>query len=168
MSLRKIYTLVFIQNDSEILLGMKKRGFGCNKWNGFGGKVEPNETILNAAIRELNEECCILVKPKDLKNIAQLEFIFENDPIKMDVRVFTASKFEGTPQETEEMSPKWFKYDNVPYEDMWPDDKIWFPIMRSGKHFYGKFNFRGYDTIVNYEIKELDSIEKFLSSINSD
>jgi len=32
---------------------MKKRGFGQGKWNGFGGKVEPNESIEQAAIREM-------------------------------------------------------------------------------------------------------------------
>ena len=36
---------------------MKKRGFGEGKWNGFGGKVEEGETILQAALRELKEEC---------------------------------------------------------------------------------------------------------------
>jgi len=30
---------------------MKKRGFGVGRWNGFGGKVEANETIDEAAKR---------------------------------------------------------------------------------------------------------------------
>lgn len=34
-----------------VLLGMKKRGFGAGKWNGFGGKVQPGETIEEAARR---------------------------------------------------------------------------------------------------------------------
>jgi 8-oxo-dGTP pyrophosphatase MutT (NUDIX family) len=36
---------------------MKKRGFGAGKFNGFGGKVEPQESILEGAIREFREEC---------------------------------------------------------------------------------------------------------------
>ena len=39
-----------------MLLGMKKRGFGTGKWNGFGGKVEVGETVADAAQRELEEE----------------------------------------------------------------------------------------------------------------
>ena len=42
----KHFTLAFIRSTSEtgdgggrILLGMKKRGFGAGRWNGFGGKV---------------------------------------------------------------------------------------------------------------------------------
>ncbi|CAN0403706.1 unnamed protein product, partial [Ectocarpus sp. 8 AP-2014] len=41
---------------NEILLGMKKRGFGEGKWNGFGGKVESGESVEEAAKRELMEE----------------------------------------------------------------------------------------------------------------
>ena len=35
----KLLTLVFLRDGSKVLLGMKKRGFGAGKWNGFGGKV---------------------------------------------------------------------------------------------------------------------------------
>ena len=57
--LKKIYTLFIIQKNNQVLLGMKKRGFGVGKWNGFGGKVMKNESIINAAERELKEECNI-------------------------------------------------------------------------------------------------------------
>lgn len=34
-------TLVFVFNpQNQVLLAMKKRGFGEGKWNGSGGKVE--------------------------------------------------------------------------------------------------------------------------------
>jgi len=48
---KKITTLVMVTNESNILLGLKKRGFGSGKWNGFGGKVEANESIEEAAKR---------------------------------------------------------------------------------------------------------------------
>jgi len=51
--IRRLYTLVFVRDvkNQKVLLGYKKRGFGMNKWNGLGGKVEPNETIEQGAIR---------------------------------------------------------------------------------------------------------------------
>lgn len=57
----KILTLVLLVNQEkqEILLGMKKRGFGVGKWNGFGGKVSEGETIFQGALRELKEEASI-------------------------------------------------------------------------------------------------------------
>lgn len=48
---RKMFTLVLVQKQSQILLGLKKRGFGVGLWNGFGGKVEIGETIVEGAIR---------------------------------------------------------------------------------------------------------------------
>ena len=43
---KKVMTLVYIRNEDKVLLGMKKRGFGKGKWNGFGGKVEHGENII--------------------------------------------------------------------------------------------------------------------------
>jgi hypothetical protein len=38
--MKKILTLCVPINDGKVLLGMKKRGFGAGRWNGFGGKME--------------------------------------------------------------------------------------------------------------------------------
>jgi 8-oxo-dGTP diphosphatase len=40
----------------KILLGLKKKGFGKGKIVGFGGKIEPTETVEQAVVRELREE----------------------------------------------------------------------------------------------------------------
>jgi 8-oxo-dGTP diphosphatase/2-hydroxy-dATP diphosphatase len=47
----KVFTLVLVLKKSQILLGLKKRGLGVGKWNGFGGKIESQETVIQAAIR---------------------------------------------------------------------------------------------------------------------
>ena len=57
--MRKILTLCIINRGNEVLLGMKKKGFGQGKWNGFGGKVMPHEEIEDAARREVFEEAGI-------------------------------------------------------------------------------------------------------------
>ncbi|XP_053607818.1 oxidized purine nucleoside triphosphate hydrolase-like [Plodia interpunctella] len=156
---RKLYTLVFLRKENQILLGFKKRGFGVNKWNGFGGKVEPNESIVEAAARELKEECNLVVEICDLKHIAHMEFTFEGEPTLMDVRVYSTNKFTGTLKETEEMRPKWFILENIPYDQMWLDDRLWFPYMFKGKLVHGRFHFLGHDKILNYKIEELESME---------
>lgn len=51
MTQNKLYTLAFVLDAGKILLGMKKRGFGAGRWNGFGGKVHPGESIEAAAKR---------------------------------------------------------------------------------------------------------------------
>ena len=51
MALKKVFSLIMVRKETEILLGFKKRGFGIGKWNGFGGKLEPNENIYECALR---------------------------------------------------------------------------------------------------------------------
>lgn len=53
---QKVLTLCVLVNDDRVLLGMKKRGFGVGRWNGFGGKLELHETVEEAARREIFEE----------------------------------------------------------------------------------------------------------------
>ncbi len=52
----KKYSLLFLLREDEILLVMKKRGFGSGRWNGVGGKFESGETAEQATIRECQEE----------------------------------------------------------------------------------------------------------------
>ena len=51
MVANKVLTLAFVRESTRILLGLKKRGFGQGRWNGFGGKVQPGETIEAATSR---------------------------------------------------------------------------------------------------------------------
>jgi len=69
-------TLILPMRDGRILLGMKKRGFGVGKLNGFGGKLNEGESIVEAAVRELEEEIGIVAKVENLKKRAELTFLF--------------------------------------------------------------------------------------------
>ena len=42
------------------MLGLKKRGFGEGKYNGFGGKLNKGESFEEAACREIEEECGLI------------------------------------------------------------------------------------------------------------
>lgn len=136
--MKKIATLCIIYKNSKILLGMKKRGFGQGMWNGFGGKVEKGESIEEAMVREIWEEAGI--KAKNLEKIGFLEFRFETGE-ELDCHIFKTDKFYGEPIETEEMRPRWFQIDKIPFRNMWPEDEYWFPLMFAGKRFKGKFIF---------------------------
>lgn len=51
MIVQKVSSLVILRKNGSVLLGLKKRGFGAGKWNGFGGKKEDGETMLECARR---------------------------------------------------------------------------------------------------------------------
>jgi len=146
-----LQTLCLIYSPDQILLGMKKRGFGVNRWNGFGGKVLPSENITEAARRELFEEANIQVS--DLKPRGILTFEFEGQPDILEVYLFSTEKYTGEPIETEEMKPQWFKHDQIPFSEMWPDDPYWLPLILQGKNVEGKFLFKDKNTILKHEVK---------------
>uniref|UniRef100_A0A8C4MS22 Oxidized purine nucleoside triphosphate hydrolase n=1 Tax=Equus asinus asinus TaxID=83772 RepID=A0A8C4MS22_EQUAS len=155
MGFSRLYTLVLVLEPQRVLLGMKKRGFGVGRWNGFGGKVQEGETIEDGAKRELQEESGLTVDA--LHKVGQIVFEFAGDPELMDVHIFRTDSVRGTPVESDEMRPQWFQLDQIPFEDMWPDDRYWFPLLLQKKKFHGYFKFRGHNTILEHTLREVDT-----------
>jgi 8-oxo-dGTP pyrophosphatase MutT (NUDIX family) len=149
---KKLLTLCFVHDGDKLLLGLKKRGFATGRWNGFGGKVSPGESIEAAAQRELQEETTIIAK--ELQRQGILHFTFTGDPLLWEIHVFRVRDFEGEPIETEEMKPQWFSIETIPYSEMWADDIHWLPLFLAGKQFKGTFHFEDNDTMVSYEVAE--------------
>lgn len=145
-------TLLFFRKDNQILLAMKKRGFGAGKWNGVGGKIEQGETIEDALVRESIEE--VSMKPLSWTKVAELDFVqdAETDPWHMYVHAYISEHWEGDPTESEEMKPQWYNLDNIPYEVMWEDDEYWLPQVLEGKQLEGKFIFDKDDKMIQHEI----------------
>lgn len=153
-NMKKTLTLCIIHQHPKVLLGMKKRGFGKGRWNGFGGKVERGETIEDAAKRETEEEAGIEISKMD--KLGVVEFEFRNNPEISEVHIFYVEKFEGNPVESEEMKPKWFEVSELPFDQMWPDDKHWFPLFLERKRFKGKFSFDETDKIIDFSLLETE------------
>jgi len=130
----------------QILLGLKKRGFGKGKLNGFGGKVRNDETIEEAVLRELREETGIKAGLNDIRKVAELTFAFPSVPKENGwdqvVHVFLVDTWEGDAFETEEMKPVWIDINNIPFEKMWEDDRHWLPLVLQNKCVKAEFTFK--------------------------
>lgn len=154
-------TIMLLLRGDEVLLAMKKRGFGVGKWNGVGGKPDPGEDIVIAAIRESKEE--IGVTPLGPKRVAILNFYFplvpEDKNWNQQVLVFTATQWEGNPAETEEMRPQWFRQKDILYEEMWSDDVIWMPKVFAGALVRASFMFGEGEKLEEHYIEEVGSLE---------
>lgn len=142
-------TLLFVVENDKVLLIRKKRGLGAGKINGPGGKLDPGETFQQCAHREVNEELCIVVN--ESKNAGRLRFQFIDD-YSIDVQVFIATNFTGTPTETEEAIPLWFNLDDIPFSQMWVDDEIWLPRVLAGERVDGRFVFDE-DRLLAHEVE---------------
>ncbi len=155
-------TLVFLikksqEKISEICLAMKKHGFGVNRWNGAGGKVEKDEEINNAAERETKEEIGVEVKQKN--KVAELSFFFPHNPARnQKVHVYFSEIWDGEPSESEEMKPQWFPAQEIPFNHMWPDDEFWIPEVLSGKLVKATFVFGEGDVVQKKDVQIVESL----------
>ena len=153
----RLATLCFLIRDDEVLLAMKKRGFGKDRWNGVGGKQNPGENIKQTAIRETQEE--ISITPKDLEVRAVLDFYFPKNPDwSQQVIVYFSKSWDGTPEETEEMKPRWYKKDDLPLNEMWADDKHWLPQVLRGEKVKAEFSFGEDETVLDFNVRVVKSL----------
>jgi 8-oxo-dGTP diphosphatase len=147
---REKATLLFVLEPGRILLIHKKTGLGAGKINGPGGRIDPGETAREGAIREVQEELC--VTPTGVREAGELSFQF-TDGYSLRGTVFTATGFEGTLCETREAAPLWTPVNAIPYERMWADDRLWLPLLLSGRRFEGFFIFDG-DAMLDSRVEE--------------
>lgn len=131
-------SLCFVQGEGKVLMIRKKRGLGAGKINGPGGRLEPGETALEAAIRETQEE--VGVTPLHLTQRGELHFQFTNG-LALHCVVFLAEGCNGEVMESDEAIPYWMEPSAIPYHDMWADDIHWLPGMLEGGSFRGYFHF---------------------------
>lgn len=144
-------TEALIIKNNKIMLGRKKKpGFAQGKLLGFGGKLEKGETIEKALIREFFEETGLKVGEFEKRGI--LNFSYVDDP-EMEVHYFEILKYQGEPKESNEMGIEWYPLNNIPYSQMFPNDRYWLPMFLEKKYFTGQFEFDENYEILKYKIK---------------
>jgi len=148
--------LTFVRQNEELLLILKKRGLGAGKYNAPGGRIEPGETPEAAAVRETQEELC--VTPTGMRPAGRLHFVFV-DGYSLDCHVFTASDAIGTATETDEAVPFWCAERDIPYDQMWADDRLWLPLLLEERPFEAWFIFEG-DQMLWHKVKNPDLVVK--------
>lgn len=120
----------------EVLLGLKKTGFGIGRIVTLGGHVEPGESSGQAAVREVFEESGVVVAEEDLEPAGSIEFMFPARPEwDMSTVVYRTWNWTGEPEPSTEITPAWYSVDAVPYTQMWEDSAYWLPKVLSGDYF---------------------------------
>lgn len=133
--------LCFLMRDTpagtpEVLLGLKKTGFGVGRIVTLGGHVEPGESAGQAAVREVFEESGVTVAEEDLETAGSIEFMFPSRPDwDMSTTVYRTWTWDGEPGPSPEIDPAWYRVDAVPYEAMWEDSAYWLPKVLAGDFF---------------------------------
>ncbi len=148
-------TLVFVVEQDRILLIRKKRGLGLGKVNGPGGKLDPGEDAVTCARRECEEELGIRVGELDCMGEHKFQFV---DGYSIHCWVFRTFTYEGEAIETDEAVPLWTALDEIPYDEMWEDDRLWLPLLIQGQRFSARWVFDD-DRMLDHEICLVDHVE---------
>lgn len=136
-----IATVCHILKGERLLLQKKSKGlFGADKWNGVGGKLKQNETPEEGAKREVFEETGLKILNPEFHGILSFYFGDRKEPDWI-VYVFSAKALEGKPRPSEEGLLRWFALKEIPYDEMWQDDRHWLPLLLRGNKFEGSFYF---------------------------
>lgn len=155
----------FVRGD-EVLLGLRKHtetGLGQNIIAGIGGKVGDlagleHETPEEAFVREVQEE--IVVMPTRYHVAGRVIYLIPHKPKwSQEVTIFLVDEWEGEPQETGAIKPVWFKRDQLPESQMWPDNLITIPLVLARKAIRGTFLYNE-QGVEEYELEEVGMIPR--------
>ncbi|KAJ2359863.1 hypothetical protein H4S02_010037 [Coemansia sp. RSA 2611] len=152
----RLYTVIFpfgedTGDSRQVLLGLKKRGMGEGLWNGFGGKLESGETLDECAHRELQEECGL--QARRMEYVGVLTMVCKSG-WEITILVYTARELVGSVTESEEMQPKWFGIDELPYSDCHTEAPLWWPTMLDGSLFFAHFVFN-LEALVEHRVERV-------------
>lgn len=105
-----IYTLAFIRYKQEYLMinRLKQPWKGC--WNGVGGKLEPNETLIESIQREIQEETGLIIPVEQIQYKGKLTWEPSDESYLHLFLVDVVEKIK-TPIGTDEGILDWRPYD---------------------------------------------------------
>lgn len=166
-------TVCLLVKEDKVCLGLKLRKIGAGCRNGYGGGIDNNESVKEAAIRELEEETgkkigdiFITTIPDNLEKVAIMDF--EN--IKSDgssfickVHFFIIRNWTGKAVNTDEMrDARFFRINKLPLRKMMLADKEYFHLILNGKKIIGsaKYGPKQKELLGPVIIKEVSSFDE--------
>jgi len=153
-------TLCYVFRGARVLLLLKAKGlFGGGKWNAPGGKLATKESPETGTVREVFEETGLRVQDLCFHGILNF-YLGGSKRLDQTVFVFSSRSAKGRLKQSVEGRLSWFSRDQVPYDQMWDDDRVWLPLVFQGKSFVGNFYFSdGYQKLESYDLEEMENSE---------
>ncbi len=159
---------VFFIKNKEILMSLTSYNPELQLYSGYGGGVDADETPEEAVVREAKEEADVVIRQEDLKKVAVLTRITkqipENTQSVIKLTIFLCEKWEGEIKDLPGMKSAWFDFNKLPFDQMFPDNKICLPLVLEGKcvEMDSAFVKEGDDgklELINRDIREITKLD---------
>ncbi len=126
-----------------------KPDYHAGKWNGLGGKLEADESPLQAARREMREESGVDLPESAFKPIGVLQFpnfkAHKNEDWLCYVFVadLTDEQARSVPSSCAEGQLHWIPSSDIVSLNLWPGDRHFIPHVLAAKPFIGTLWYEG-------------------------
>lgn len=157
--MNKKATMVYLLRDNQVLFLVRKKKNDTTHKQGMylsiGGKIEPGESILESAIREIREESTIEVSNLELRGV--LHFVnWGADRHDWVDFVFVGSDFKGDPQNGNEGSFEWVNQDSLENIPLYESNKQFLPEILKSNFVVMEYIYDG-----DFEPKKQNILAKF-------
>ena len=100
----KVGVAAILRREDKVLLGLRRGSHGAGTWSLPGGHLEVNETVRQAAQRELVEETGILVDMRAIRKLTYTDDIFEVEGLRY-ITLYVEVDLHANRQEPEVKEP---------------------------------------------------------------
>ena len=132
--------VIFLKDDSILLLQRSNTGYLDGSWAIPGGSLDPDETVVTSAIREMSEELNVRIHPEDL-SLAHVLHAYP--PVGNSLGFyFIASAWQGEPENIEvhkHADMQWFPLRQLP-ENLAPSARQVIEYLNADKNVHFSIN----------------------------
>jgi len=147
-----------IKNGS-ILLVKPEEGFGKDKWNAPLGEPQKGENLMKSACRMVFQQTGLYSTKATNHGTVRL-YLNGSSEYSYRLHIFSTKVFTGELKPTIKGEAKWFNNSDIPYYDMWADDKYWLGLVLQDKAFEADFFFdEKNERIIKYQVKEKTQVD---------
>lgn len=129
-------TLCYIEHAGNYLMllrNKKQNDLNEGKWIGVGGKLEPNETPEQCALREIREETGLTALDLTARGVVH----FDSDAWGSEImHLYTVTRFEGQLTDCDEGELRWIDKSEIFDLHLWDGDRVFLQYLIDGAPYF--------------------------------